>query len=79
MQFFFCFFFFFIVYVIHVSILPLEPSYQRRGGGGATRHIFVSVQSHVLDFQRYGLFMFNDLRSEVIVRFVDVGGIVDHH
>jgi hypothetical protein len=23
--------------------------------------------------------MFNDLRSEVIVHFVDIGGIVDHH
>jgi len=23
--------------------------------------------------------MFNELRSEVIVRFVDVGGIIDHH
>ena len=24
-------------------------------------------------------FMFNDLRSEVIVPFVDIGGNVDHH
>ena len=26
-----------------------------------------------------GLFMFNDLRWEVTVRFVDIGGIVDRH
>jgi hypothetical protein len=24
-------------------------------------------------------FMFNEMRLEVIVRFVDIGGIVDHH
>ena len=26
-----------------------------------------------------GSLMFNDVRSEVIVRFVDIGEIVDHH
>ena len=24
-------------------------------------------------------FVFSDLRQEVVVRFVDIGGIVDHH
>jgi hypothetical protein len=28
---------------------------------------------------RHGLFMFNDLRWELIVYFVNIGGIVDHH
>ena len=31
--------------------------------------------SHVMFF----FFMFNDLRQEAIVRFVDIGGIVSHH
>jgi hypothetical protein len=30
-----------------------------------------------MDYQRHGLF--NDLRLEVIVRFVDIGGMDDHH
>ena len=40
------------------------------------------VQSLHLDCQRHlfhGLFVFNDLRSDVVVCFVDIGGIVDHH
>jgi hypothetical protein len=38
---------------------------------------------HSLDFQPHiyivVFFIFNDLRREMIVRFVDIGGIVDHH
>jgi hypothetical protein len=34
----------------------------------------VSVSREDLDFQR-SLFMFNDWRWEVIVRFVEIGGI----
>ena len=40
------------------------------------------VQSFHLNFQRHlfhGLFVFNDLRSNVVVCFVDIGAIVDHH
>ena len=40
------------------------------------------VQSLYLDFQRHlfhGLFVFNDLRRDVVVCFVDIGVIVDHH
>ena len=44
---------------------------------GLTLHIFVPVLSHDLDFQVVFL-MFNDLRKEVFVHFVDYGGIVDH-
>ena len=35
-----------------------------------------------LDFQRHmpwSFFVFRELRWEVIVRFVDIGGLVDHH
>jgi hypothetical protein len=42
----------------------------------------VPVQSLHLDCQRHlfhGLLVFNDLRSDVVVCFVDIGGIVDHH
>ena len=42
----------------------------------------MSVQTLHLDCQRHlfhGLFVFNDLRSDVVVCFVDIGGIVDHH
>jgi hypothetical protein len=42
----------------------------------------VPVQSVHLDCQRHlfhGLFVFNDLRSDVVVCFVDIGVIVDHH
>jgi hypothetical protein len=45
-------------------------------------HIFVSVPSQDMDFQRHMVwhfFAFNDLRWKIIVRFVDIGGIVDHH
>ena len=47
-----------------------------------TRHNFVSVLSQNLDFQRHmswSFFVFNGLRSEVNARFLDIGGIVDHH
>ena len=40
------------------------------------------VQSLHLNFQRHlfhGLFVFNDLMSDVVVCFVDIGVIVDHH
>ena len=43
---------------------------------------FVPVQSLHLNFQRHlchGLFVFNDLRRDVVVCFVDIGVIVDHH
>ena len=45
--------------------------------------LFVPVPSQDLNFQRhfvvYFFFMFNELKWEVIVRFVDIGGNVDHH
>ena len=44
-------------------------------------HIFVHVTSKDSEFQRNMLCLFianNGLRREVVVRFVDVGGIVDH-
>ena len=40
------------------------------------------VQNLHLNFRRHlfhGLFVFNDLRSDVVVCFVDNGVIVDHH
>ena len=40
------------------------------------------VQSVHMDCQRHlfhGLFVFNDLRRDVVVCFADIGGIVDHH
>jgi hypothetical protein len=43
---------------------------------------FARVQSQDLDFQHHmswSFLMFNEFRGEVIVRFVDIGGIVDHH
>jgi hypothetical protein len=39
-------------------------------------HIFVPVPSQDPDFKNH---MFNDLRWEVIVCFIYIGGIVDHH
>jgi hypothetical protein len=41
----------------------------------------VPVPSQDLDFQGQicGLFVFSGLKLEVIVRFVDIGGIVYHH
>ena len=41
--------------------------------------IVVSVSGQNLDFQCHGVFVFSELRWEVIVRFVDIGGIDDHH
>jgi hypothetical protein len=44
--------------------------------------VFVPVPRQYLDFQRYmswSLFWLVILRSEVIVCFVDIDGIVDHH
>jgi hypothetical protein len=38
--------------------------------------------NYLADFQHYMLrsyFMLSDLRGEMVVRFVDIGGIVDHH
>ena len=45
---------------------------------------FNSAKSQDLDYQRHmqwaAIFVaFSQLRSAAIVRFVDVGGIVDHH
>ena len=40
--------------------------------------MFVPVSSKDLNFQRRGLFMINELKLEVIVRFVDINRIVDH-
>ena len=45
------------------------------------RHMIVPVQRHGLDFQRHicrGFSVFSGLICGVIVRFVDIGGIVDH-
>jgi len=44
--------------------------------------MFAPVSSQDLDFQRHMswvIFMFNDLRLEVIVCFVDIGNIVHQH
>ena len=48
------------------------------------KNILVPVPSQELDFQRHMswsflFFVFNELRREVIVRFVDISWIVDHH
>jgi hypothetical protein len=46
------------------------------------RHICVPAPTQDIDFQRHILllyFMFNDLRWEVIVRFVDICVIVDNY
>jgi hypothetical protein len=40
------------------------------------------VRNQELDFQCYmswSFFMLKDLRFEMIVRFLDIGGIIDHH
>jgi hypothetical protein len=40
------------------------------------------VPSHEVDFQRYMpwyCFVFSELRRELVVHFVDIGGIVDNH
>ena len=45
--------------------------------------MFATVPNQDLDFQPHiyivVFFIFNDFRREMIVRFVDIGGIVDHH
>ena len=44
--------------------------------------IVVSVFSQDLDFlhhMSWSLLVFNELRWQVVVRFVDIGGIDDHH
>ena len=49
---------------------------------GLTPSHLVPVPCHDLDFQCYMpwlFFMFNELWWEVIVRLVDISGIVDHH
>ena len=45
-------------------------------------HIDVPVPDQDLDVQRHrswSFFVFSELRWEVLVRFVDIGGIVDHN
>jgi len=44
-------------------------------------HFFAPVPSQNLDFRVIcrRLFVFNDLRCNVFVNFVDIGGIVDQH
>ena len=49
---------------LFIFILPLDIQLSR----------WVWVWGGVVVF-----YVFNDLRSEVTVRFVDIGGIVDHH
>ena len=46
------------------------------------RHKNVVRSNRLMKFQRnlfHGLFVFNDLRLNVVVCFVDIGVIVDHH
>jgi hypothetical protein len=45
-------------------------------------HQYHKKKSHNLDFQRHvqvSIFVFSQLRWEVIVCFVDIGGFIDHH
>ena len=49
-----------------------------------TAHTFLYLpqsRTWILNVVRHGLFvfLFSELRWEVIVRFVDIGGIVDHY
>jgi hypothetical protein len=50
---------------------------------GLTQPYFGACPNQDLDFQHFicvmFFFMFNDLRWQVIVCFVDIGGIVGHH
>jgi hypothetical protein len=46
--------------------LPLFCACPKSGHGFATSYVMVVL-------------VFSELRGEVIVRFVDIGGIVDHH
>jgi hypothetical protein len=66
------------------SVLPLEVLIINKGRysiqfNGLSRHIFVCPKpGHTFLISR-GLFMLSNLRREVIVRFVDIGGTIDHH
>ena len=54
------------VILIPSLIPPHFCACPKQGSGFSTSHVMV-------------FFMFNDLRWEVIVRFIDIGGIVDYH
>ena len=46
------------------------------------RYIFAPVKNKDMDFQRHmswSFIVFSELMGEAIVRFVDIGGIVDYH
>ena len=76
------------IHLPHKWLLLISNSVKKSLGVGnpltsLTRHMFVPVLSQDLDFQRHMSWSFCvqlvQLRSEVIVCFVDIGGIDDYH
>ena len=76
-----------LVYRLFISVFPVEDQIIKRGGYGPVNRFnpttcCVPVSSQDMYFQhrmKCCLFMFIGVRSEVIIPFVDFGGIVDHH
>jgi hypothetical protein len=75
-------------YRLFLCIVVGDPVIKMEGLGSHQRvlhrHIFVSDPRQDLDFPTsyvvvFFFLMFKELRWEVIVRFVDIGEIVDHH
>jgi len=71
-------------------VLPLENQLSREKSWNPInrfnpRHIFIPVPRQDMDFQLHiscrgsTSFVFTELRGEVIVRFVNISGIVNHH
>ena len=76
-----CFYQLFIYVYITVGIPIIKRGGLELKKNRFTLPHFARVSRQDRYFQRHVhfFFMFNDLRSEVIVRFDDIGGIVDHH
>ena len=58
-----------------------DPVIRKGDLGYQSHHIAMLAPIQDLDFKHHisCFFVFSELRSEVIVCFVDIGGIVDHH
>ena len=59
----------------------LEIQLSKRGGpiNWFNPTTFLCLSQDFQHHKSWYFFVFSDLRQEVVVRFVDIGGIVDHH